>query len=278
MWLDAQLVRLMRIAGVELVFDSGGLLLFSAIREMHLALGPWSVMFLCMWAGIDYCPRDFPPQGRKLFADPTGKARTGDMRVLRTCYTGPVPYGNFIPRNVTSALTGLLNEQTAFYARFHNNNLTSGVCAMIRLMGLSWGRVGDNWVVSNSAGSAFGVPPNPVHLRIPPFRSMLKLRPGLLCDSGTLRRQRGPFVKTLCEALKEGYAAFVCKPTVKNFLFIRDLVLLTGSRPVSSPPDWGFLKLSDFAGRLSRGGSGPSWIVENLYNIGISADGVVSRM
>jgi len=275
MWLDAQLVQLMRIAGVELIFNFERLILRSFCREMHLALGPWSVMFLCMWAGID-CPGDLPPEGRKLFADTTGKARTGDLRMLRTCYTGSVPFWNVIPRNVASALTRLLNEQVAFYASFHNNNLTVEVCAMIGSKGLSWGKTGNFWVVSNSTGSVFGIPPNPAHLRIPSFRSTLKLRPGLLYGLGTPRR-RGRFGRTLREALKEGHAAFVRKPTLKNFLFIKDLVLLTGSRPSSSPPDWGRLELNDFASHLSRG-VGPSWIVENLYNIGISADGVVSRM
>jgi len=276
MWLDAQLVQLMGIAGVDLVVDSEGLFLVSTRRELHLALGRWSVMFLCMWAGIDYRPGGSPKR-RTLFADSAGKARTGDLRALRTCYTGPVPYGNLIPRNVASALTGLLNERTAFYASFHDNNLTGEVCAMIRLKGLSWGKVGDLWVVSNSAGSASGIPPNPVHLRIPSFRSMLRLRPGLLCGSGTPRRRRGS-IRTLCDALREGYAVFVRKPTVKNFLFIKDLVLLTGSRPSSPPPDWGCLKLTDYASCLSQGGAKLDWIVENLYNIGISAGGVVSRM
>jgi len=276
MRLDTQLVQLMQLAGVDVVVDSGGLYIVSTRREVHLELGPWSLMFLCMWAGIHYRPGS-APKWSTLFADTAANARTGDLRELKTCYTGSVPFGNYIPRDVARVLTGLLCEQTAFYASFHDKDLTGEVCAIIRLRGLSWGKTGDTWVVSNSLGSATGLPPNPVHLRIPSFRSVLRLRPGLLCGLGTPRRRRGA-IRNLCDVLREGYSTFVRKPTAKNLLFVRDLVLLTGSRPSSTPSDWGRLRLTDFASCLSQGGAKLDWIVENLYNIGVSVDGIVFRM
>jgi len=113
---------------------------------------------------------EYPEYGAvSMFQDDKAVTRTASLDNLKTCFTGNLPFSTKFDGTVLDQLCSLQETRRAFYISIQEGQMTERLKSLVVKEGWSW-NVGRGFAfISNAAGAAFGIPPNPAMICAPLF-------------------------------------------------------------------------------------------------------------